>query len=157
MLAGFAVVVAVPVGAAVTMTQPAQAVDTPTVQARLLAAAPTPMVSVVDSAAPTPAGWTAADGTPRTGLVQADAGLAAGSTIEIPVDATGMPAGPQLHREDPRLTAFLAALATLLACWGLLGVNAVVWRLRLTAIDLRNWADAWARVEPAWSGRDRTP
>ena len=53
----------------------------------------------------------------------------------------------------PLVAGVVAAVATLLACWVLLGLGASWWDRRLAAVDLRSWATEWARVEPGWSNR----
>lgn len=53
----------------------------------------------------------------------------------------------------PQTAGVTAGVATLLACWALLGLGAAWWDRRLTALDRRSWATGWASVEPVWSNR----
>jgi hypothetical protein len=55
--------------------------------------------------------------------------------------------------EERRNDGLRAAVITLVICWGQLVGAGAVWRHRLAARDLSDWADGWARVEPDWSGR----
>jgi hypothetical protein len=59
--------------------------------------------------------------------------------------------------DHPQSAGVVAAVATLLACWVLLGLGACWWKRRLAAMDLRGWATEWARVEPRWSSGYRSP
>lgn len=107
-------------------------------------------------------GWVSPTPGSVAGLAQAEVGRSgsAGSPA-AGAEMTGFPAaGPRpagttsIERMTGRpLDGVLAALLTLLVCWGLLAGAGAVWRRRLAARDLRDWADGWARVEPRWSGR----
>jgi protein-S-isoprenylcysteine O-methyltransferase Ste14 len=55
--------------------------------------------------------------------------------------------------DHPQAAGVLAGVATLLACWVLLGLGAAWWDRRLCALDQRSWATEWERVEPVWSQR----
>ena len=55
--------------------------------------------------------------------------------------------------DDPQVAGVSAGVATLLACWVLLGLGSAWWDRRLAALDRRSWATEWARVEPVWSNR----
>jgi hypothetical protein len=58
------------------------------------------------------------------------------------------------ERRQAGLTAGLTVgLGTLLVCWTLLIALGALWRRRLAARDLRDWATGWAQVEPYWSNR----
>ncbi|MER7585496.1 hypothetical protein [Kitasatospora sp. NPDC097691] len=97
--------------------------------------------------------WTAPDGTPRSGTVQAPRTTATGSSVPIWIDAAGNASPPPVDH---------AALAVSAACTGsgalltLLALVVLALRLRLHALDRRAetaWTDGWARLEPLWSGR----
>src|SRR5215467_314431 len=61
-----------------------------------------------------PARWTAPDGRLRAGEIPVSAGLAAGRTVPLWVDATGMPADvPLTHRAVVTRAATAAAVATI--------------------------------------------
>ncbi len=72
--------------------------------------------------------------------------------VAVPVGVAAsltQPAGT----DHPQWAGVTAGVATLLACWVLLGLGAAWWGRRLAALDRRNWAAGWARVEPSWSSR----
>lgn len=92
--------------------------------------------------------WALADGTTRTGRVDADEGLHAGAEVRIWVDDAGAPAAAPLSTEDA------AAMGVLVAVLGWLVVAcvlAVVWWALHRAFDrhrYRVWDDEWARLGP---------
>lgn len=155
LLGVLAVAMAVPVGLAVAAGTPAPAPGAATVQAELLQPSPASEIALVDAATPTPARWSTPDGTTRTGLVWAQAGLARNTSVTVTVDSLGQPVGPQVEVEDPAVTGLVAGVVTALICWALLAGLGCFWRARLAAQDLLDWTIGWARVEPLWSGRAR--
>lgn len=155
LLGALAVAVAVPVGVAAASSAPAPPTAVVTVPAELLAPAPAPEVAVVNMAVPTTAHWSTPDGETVTGTVWAEAGLAQGAVVAVVLDAVGRPVEPAARFEDPAVTGSLAGAATLVTCWGLLGLGLAASRARLAALDSTRWAADWARVEPIWSGRSR--
>ncbi|MFF2118594.1 hypothetical protein ACFVXH_14865 [Kitasatospora sp. NPDC058184] len=99
------------------------------------------------------ADWTAPDGSPRHGTVQAPHSAVTGSRIPVWVDAAGTVSVAPADR---------VALAVSAACTGaggllvLLALLALALRLRLQALDRRAeaaWSTEWERLEPLWSGR----
>ncbi len=81
---------------------------------------------------------------------------ALGLVIAVPVGLGAtltQPAGA----DHPHAAGVVAALATLFACWVLLGLGAAWWERRLAAVDLSAWTAEWACVEPSWSNRYRSP
>jgi hypothetical protein len=149
-----AVGVAVLVGTTAAGYQtPAPAPGSVIVQAELLEPSPLPEAAMLNASLPTRARWTSPSGVPRTGLLRADAGLARGALIPIAVDAAGVVVDARIRTADPLLIGLTAGLSTLLACWAVLALVLAVCRARLEAVDARQWAVEWARVEPEWSGR----
>ncbi|GAB7185776.1 hypothetical protein ATKI12_5607 [Kitasatospora sp. Ki12] len=97
--------------------------------------------------------WTAEDGTPRSGTVQAPRSAVTGSTVPVWIDPAGDATPPPL---DPLALAVSAACTGLGALLTLLALVVLLLRLRLQALDRRAdtaWTDDWARLEPRWSGR----
>ncbi|MFD8788444.1 hypothetical protein [Kitasatospora sp. NPDC059599] len=97
--------------------------------------------------------WTAPDGTPRSGIVQAPDAATAGGRVPIWIDRAGNASAPPVDRAALAVSAACTGIGTLLT---LLALVVLVLRLRLHALDRRAesaWADAWARLEPRWSGR----
>ncbi|MFJ8622900.1 hypothetical protein ACIRD3_08630 [Kitasatospora sp. NPDC093550] len=99
------------------------------------------------------AAWTAPDGTPRSGIVQALRGTVTGSSVPVWTDRDGNAFPPPLDRGALAVSAACTGLGVLLT---LLALLALALRLRLHALDRRaetTWTDSWARLEPLWSGR----
>jgi hypothetical protein len=153
-LGALAIGVAVLVGAAasgheVTTAPP----GTTLAEAELLEPSPLPEAAMLNPTLATRARWTTSGGLLRTGSLRVDAGLPEGAMITVAVDAAGEVVDARTRIADSRVTGLTAGLSTLLACWAVLALCAVLCRARLDALDARQWADDWARVEPEWTGR----
>jgi hypothetical protein len=153
-LGTLAIGVAVLVGAAASGHEVATAPPgTRLAQAELLEPSPLPEAVMLNPTLATRARWTTSGGLVRTGSLRVDAGLPRGAMITVAVDAAGEVVDARTRVTDSRLTGLTAGLSTLLACWAVLVLCAVLCRARLDALDARQWADDWARVEPEWTGR----
>jgi hypothetical protein len=156
-----ALLLAVPLGllaGAVTYTGVAataqQEADTRTTEtATLLADAKDGTAS--DASVPTPATWTAPDGEPRTGTVEATPGARAGSTVDVWVDAAGRltdrPLSPGEVVGQSVVVGVLVALGAVIA--GLTSHLVTLWVLERRRY--RRWEAGWASVEPLWVSRFR--
>jgi hypothetical protein len=147
---GVAVLVGAAAGGQEVATAPA---GTTLAQAELLEPSPMPEAAMLNPTLGTRARWATTDGLLRTGSLRVDAGLPTGAMVTVTVDATGAVVNARTRTTEPHLTGLTAGLSTLLACWAVLGLCAVLCRARLDALDARQWAVDWARVEPEWSGR----
>jgi hypothetical protein len=115
------------------------------------------VVGVVAAGPPAPAHSEAAAATasdtlrPLSAAPRSDA---PGSAVSIARAEEIAEPGPD-HRTAPDSTNMgrQAALTVLFMCWALLLLIGAIWRRRLAARDLRDWAEGWAEVEPRWSGR----
>lgn len=92
--------------------------------------------------------WELADGTTRTGRVDAAEGLHAGAEVRVWVDDTGAPADAPLSAEDAVAAGVLVAVIgwVAVAC-----VLAVIWLALHHAFDRRRyraWDAEWARLGP---------
>jgi hypothetical protein len=102
-----------------------------------------------------PARWTAPDGQARAGLIPVSAGVTAGQTVRVWVDAVGTPTGPPLTTgtvvaDQVRAAAVaVVMLAVVLLC--LMGAGQHV----LDRRRLAGWEAAWAAVGPQWTRRFR--
>lgn len=100
--------------------------------------------------------WTAPDGQARTGRIPVSAGLAAGSTVLLWVNAAGWPVGPRLSRgavlarEATAATVATSVLAAMLLCLARAG------RWMLDRRRLAAWDTGWASVGPQWTKRFRS-
>jgi hypothetical protein len=100
--------------------------------------------------------WIAPDGRARTGAIPVSAGLAAGHTVRLWVDAAGLPTGPPpsrratLAREATAGAVATVALGIMLLCLASAG------RWVLDRRRLANWEAAWAAVGPQWTRRFRS-
>lgn len=142
--------------ATMTRTAQAQASDYHYVTATLISSAPQ---VTADTARGTVswvrARWTAPDGSPRTGEIQAPAGAPAHSTVRVWIDGTGkLTAAPITHAQITGrvITAAILTVVTLLLL--LIVVLAVVHRL-LERRRMSDWEQSWSAVEPLWTRRLR--
>jgi hypothetical protein len=100
--------------------------------------------------------WTAPDGRARAGPIPVSAGLAAGHTVPLWVDETGLPTGPPpshgatLARETTAGVVATVALGIMLLCLASAG------RWVLDRRRLADWEAAWAAVGPQWTRRFRS-
>jgi hypothetical protein len=103
-----------------------------------------------------PARWVAPNGQDRSGNIAVDAGMAAGRTVRIWVDAAGRPTDvPLAHRAVQARAATVAAVATL-ALVIVLSFLAWAGRKLLDRRRLADWELAWAIVGPKWTRRFRS-
>jgi hypothetical protein len=95
--------------------------------------------------------WTTADGSVRSGQVNAPAGSPAWATVSIWIDPQGQPVSPPLTTEQAAgrglVTGVLAELAVILALAGV--VTLLRWPLnRRRDAD---WENEWRTVGPRWT------
>jgi hypothetical protein len=103
-----------------------------------------------------PAKWTAPDGRARSGDIPVEVGLAAGRTVPLWVNATGMPTdAPLTHRAVLARAATAAAVAAILLLVALSCV-AAIGRWLLDRRRLADWELAWSIVGPQWTKRFRS-
>ena len=100
--------------------------------------------------------WTAPDGRARAGSIPVSAGMTAGHTVSLWVDAAGLPTGPPpshgavLAREATAGVVATVTLGIALLCLAEAG-QWVLDRRRLA-----HWGAAWAAVGPQWTKRFRS-
>lgn len=157
-LAGLALVLALPAGAAVQSDELERsrlaAVTLTPVQAELLEpAAFGTQGAVVGAPARVTARWTGPDGTERTDRLWAEPGLPRGATIPVWVDAGGTVAAPPGTAAGAEVSGWITALGVTVSLWGALIGLGMLARRALDATDDRRWTAEWALVEPRWSGR----
>lgn len=100
--------------------------------------------------------WTAPDGRPRTSRIPVSAGMAAGRTVPLWVDAAGSPTGiPLNHRLVLADEAFAAVIATV-ALGIVLLCLAWAGRWVLDRRRLAGWEVGWTAVGPQWTRRFRS-
>jgi len=94
--------------------------------------------------------WTAADGSPRTGLARVEPGIKAGSTARIWLDQRGNLATPPVSSEEAELQGVVLGAAT--AVCASVFVLPLGWALhdRLDRRRMAQWDTEWARVGPRW-------
>ncbi|SFL43307.1 Rv1733c family protein [Geodermatophilus ruber] len=121
----------------------------------LTADAPVLVGSEPDYRPPTPARWTAPDGTPGEGTVPAQVGSRAGGTVPVWLTPDGKVTTPPLTAEQATQNAVvlggLAWVGMLIA--GSAAHLALCWLLDRQR--RRRWAREWAAVEPVWARRVR--
>ncbi|MEY9844265.1 hypothetical protein ABH940_001332 [Streptacidiphilus sp. BW17] len=103
----------------------------------------------------TPVGWQDPPGVRHTGAASVPRGRAAGTAVEVWVDASGSPVTPPAGPADLALLTLLVGVATMSAGAGLVLTGTWVARRRVDRRDFRSWGDEWEQVEPVWSGRRR--
>ena len=100
-----------------------------------------------------PARWSAPDGRARTGEIPVAAGLPAGHTVLLWVNASGTPTGaPTRPQAVPARKIFTAAFAVVVL--GLILAyltTAGTWLLDRRR--LADWSSEWAVIEPQWTRR----
>jgi hypothetical protein len=127
------------------------------VPAVVLQSAPTPAVaSGVLGYSLVLARWTAPDGQTRTGRIPVSAGLAAGHTVALWVNAAGSPTGSPLNHHMIVADEATAAAVTIVAL-GIISL-CLAWAGRrvLDRRRLAEWEAAWAVVGPPWTRRFRS-
>jgi hypothetical protein len=103
-----------------------------------------------------PARWAAPGGHARSGRILVQAGLAAGTTVPLWVDAAGRPTGPPLSRQAVLARESAAAVtATFLLGVVLLSLGSAG-RWALHRRRLAGWEAEWATVGPQWTKRFRS-
>lgn len=96
--------------------------------------------------------WQPPGGPPRSGQVLAPAGMGAGSTVTIWIDASGAVVSPPPdHREIVGNATIAAMVAGLVASLLLLGLNTLA-RRALDRRRLNAWDAEWRAIGPRWSG-----
>lgn len=92
--------------------------------------------------------WELADGTTRTGRVDADEGLHSGTEVRVWVDDAGAPAAAPLSAED---AVAMGVLVAVIGWFAVACVLAVIWLVLHHAFDrhrYRAWDAEWARLGP---------
>ncbi|GAB1516705.1 Rv1733c family protein [Actinophytocola sp. KF-1] len=99
--------------------------------------------------------WLLPDGSTRTGQVDAEAGVKAGTEVRIWLDESGAPVDAPMTPLDAVVAGVLVAVSGWLAVAGLFAL--VCWGLHhvLDRCRYRDWDTGWARVEPDWLDRHR--
>ncbi|MBQ0827107.1 Rv1733c family protein [Streptomyces tagetis] len=98
-------------------------------------------------------GWTAPDGTSRTGETPATSGLRAGSSITLWQDRDGSLTGQPADPADASVESALYGAGAAVAVAGLAYGSGALVRWRLDRRRLDEWAREWERVGPRWSQR----
>lgn len=95
--------------------------------------------------------WIAPDGSARTGMVSAPAGVGIGAAFDLWIDDQGRPATPSPEPSGPPFTVTFAAAEYVLATAALLFAGFV--GLRRCFLDrrrYREWDAAWAAANERW-------
>lgn len=97
--------------------------------------------------------WRDPGGVPRTGVVSAPSGAAAGTTVKVWVDAGGWLASPPLQPAQVQGQGVLAGVLAVMVvaailCGAGLAAHRVAERHRMTA-----WEREWRAIGPKWSRR----
>jgi hypothetical protein len=114
---------------------------------------PTAYVQQAWSSATARARWTAPGGTQHTGWVSAPAGSAAGTIVQVWVDAAGWPTGAPLRHQQMDRQAVQAATLAILALALSLGSAALCARHLADRRRLAAWDAEWRATGPKWSHR----
>jgi hypothetical protein len=97
--------------------------------------------------------WAAPGSMARTGLVIVAGPAAAGSTVDIWVDASGRLAGPPLQHKPVTGQAVLGAMVGLSALAFVLACAWAMTRRTLRRRRLAAWDDDWGITSPRWTSR----
>jgi hypothetical protein len=97
--------------------------------------------------------WTAPGGARHTGWVPAPAGSAAGTTVQVWVDAAGRPVGAPPQRAQLERQAVQAATLAVLALALVLGGAGLFTRHLVDRRRLAAWDAEWQATGPKWSHR----
>ncbi|MEV6343014.1 hypothetical protein [Actinoplanes sp. NPDC051851] len=98
--------------------------------------------------------WTAPDGSPHSGLIQAASTARVGSRVAIWVDDTGSPRLPP-GRHSPVTQAVVVGFAVVLCVASAVAGAHRVGTALLDRQRDRAWQREWLQVGPLWSRRDR--
>ena len=129
-----------------------EAQERTTTAATLLVDAPTiGSAYATDSSVGATATWLDRSGMPRSGIVTAPQGLAAGKTLRIWIDASGAPVPPPTSARDALVVGVLAAAVVISACLTLLACLWVILRHVTLAYNCASWEREWSEVAPIWS------
>ncbi|MGM1059855.1 Rv1733c family protein [Saccharothrix sp. Mg75] len=125
-----------------------------TVLATLVEDAPAPRVSdrgvAAELRAPVRATWSAPGGGAREGLVPASAGVRAGGSVPVRVDADGSVVRTPLTREGAAVDAVALALGVWTAVVAVTGLPHLLVRGAHRALRRRRWEREWAQVAAEW-------
>jgi hypothetical protein len=89
---------------------------------------------------------------PRTGRVILDHPVATGGSVDVVVDAAGLPR-PARCMGNPVLSGWMVGVISLLTGWTVLLVLWAGVEQLFARYHAARWAAEWERVEPTWSGR----
>jgi len=99
--------------------------------------------------------WAAPDGRARTGQIPVSAGLAAGRTVWLWVNAAGSPVNAPLNHRSVVTLQAIAALAATVALGIAVLCLASAGRWLLDRRRLASWEAAWAVIGPQWTRQFR--
>ena len=95
--------------------------------------------------------WAEANGVEETGQIQADAGLTAGTRVQIWLDRSGVVTSAPVSTT----TAAVQAVIVATVCWVGLGclLAGIFWivRVRLNRARFANWESEWRQIGPQWT------
>jgi hypothetical protein len=101
------------------------------------------------------AGWTAPDGTPRTGPALVPAASRAGQVVPIWLDRSGAPVDAPDDGSGAAVVGITAGLVVLVAAGIVLTVTGLGVQHGIGVLNARGWEREWARVGPEWTGHGR--
>lgn len=99
--------------------------------------------------------WYDTRGVEHTGEITPDTGGTTGQVVPIWIDASGEPVAAPLRHTQIVQRAVGIASTSALAFAGILCLLYVAVRRGLDHRRLEGWQEAWASVEPVWTGRRR--